>query len=192
MNKEQVIKFWEALEESTSQKEVISSFKNKTGSDSEATLKRYAQIYDGFKSGLTAEEVKTKNGYGKKNIDKFHDWWASKFSAQTSSDTQDIVNEGQNNNVAPIINGLKEIVINGQKVDGSNALLMLRGKLVVGMKEREASATNKQLFEELTIRGLIQTEQRRTGLRDSDLTYWVLTDLGKKVIQSLEKSANRK
>ena len=47
MNRPQVLKFWEALENSTSVKEIISAFKNKPGYDNADTLQRYVKVYNG-------------------------------------------------------------------------------------------------------------------------------------------------
>jgi hypothetical protein len=80
MKRAQVIKLWRSLDGSTSQKEVISAFKNKKGYDSEATLKRYAQIYDGFKQKMASQELVSKTTWSMKFIEKLRIWWIEEFA----------------------------------------------------------------------------------------------------------------
>ena len=60
MKKAQVLKFWEELEDSTMDQEVIDRYKNRHGYDSERNLQRYIQVSKGFKNGETAAELEPK------------------------------------------------------------------------------------------------------------------------------------
>ena len=57
MKKEQAIKLWKNLADSTNVKEVIISFENKKGYGGSRTLMRYSQAAAGFKEGLSLKEI---------------------------------------------------------------------------------------------------------------------------------------
>ena len=75
MNKSQVLKFWKAIDDSTSMKETISFFKNKKGYGGQRTLERYSQAASGFKEWLPSEEISKKTGWSAHYVDKIRNWW---------------------------------------------------------------------------------------------------------------------
>ena len=79
MKKNQVVKFWKELEESTAAKEVIDRYKNKPGWPSARTLERYSQALSMFKSGATVEEVSMKTSWSIRHVDKILSWWRKEF-----------------------------------------------------------------------------------------------------------------
>ncbi|MFC1955038.1 hypothetical protein ACFLWZ_00615 [Chloroflexota bacterium] len=79
MKKAQVLKFWTAIGESTNNKEVVSAFANKHGYSSQRTLIRFAQALDGFKQGLTSDEISKKSGWGLSFVNKIREWWGVDF-----------------------------------------------------------------------------------------------------------------
>ncbi|MFC1937216.1 hypothetical protein ACFLWY_01500 [Chloroflexota bacterium] len=79
MKKAQVLKFWTALGESTNNKERISAFSNKHGYGGQRTLVRFVQAYDGFRQGLTSEEIAKKSGWSLSLVNKIREWWETDF-----------------------------------------------------------------------------------------------------------------
>lgn len=75
MKKQQVLKFWKAIDNSTGYKEVISDYNYKKGYGGKRTLKRYIQAMEGFKEGLSFEIICQKTGWSMKYITKIHIWW---------------------------------------------------------------------------------------------------------------------
>lgn len=79
MKKEQAIKLWKNLDNSTNVKEVIISFENKKGYGGSRTLIRYSQAAAGFKEGLSLKDIAGKTGWGIDYIEKIHIWWKEAF-----------------------------------------------------------------------------------------------------------------
>jgi hypothetical protein len=88
MKEVQVVKFWEALDASTSEKEVISSFENKPGYDGKRNLMRYAQVHRGFKQKVSSVELAKITGWKEDTIKKFKSWWDKKFASTIKEPTK--------------------------------------------------------------------------------------------------------
>ena len=88
MKKPQVLKFWKALANSTSDKEIISEFMNKPGYDSETTLKRYIMVHRGFKEGLSAEAIAKKTSWIVSTIEQLMEWWNEESSPLPHASTK--------------------------------------------------------------------------------------------------------
>lgn len=84
MKKNQVQKFWEALDANTSTKEPISAFMNKKGYGGKRTLERLAQAKEGFAEGLQSENIATKTGWGVGYVNKVRPWWNELVAQKTS------------------------------------------------------------------------------------------------------------
>jgi hypothetical protein len=67
-----------------------------------------------------------------------------------------------------------------------------REKLAVGLSDEVASNQDKLVLHQLNLREIVRLEQRKVRIYGSDNVrdegYWVLTELGKKVILYLEKN----
>ena len=79
MEKDQVINFWKSLDDSNNTEETITKFKNKIGYDGDRTLLRWAQAHNGFRKGLSLQEVAKITGWRVKRIEKIYGWWNSAF-----------------------------------------------------------------------------------------------------------------
>ncbi|MFC2041932.1 hypothetical protein ACFLTV_00300 [Chloroflexota bacterium] len=88
MKKAQVVKFWKAIEDSTDQQEIISSFMKKPGYDGKRTLERYVQALNGFKQGLSLEVVAKKTGWLENFVGKIKVWWDMELSVASPVPTQ--------------------------------------------------------------------------------------------------------
>ena len=64
-----------------------------------------------------------------------------------------------------------------------------RLELTTGVSEYDVPVQTRPVFQELCLKGIVQVEQRRTysGPHQHDQSYWKLTDVGKEVIQYLER-----
>lgn len=79
MEKDQAINFWKSLDNSNNIEETITKFKNKIGYDSDRTLLRWAQAHNGFRKGLSLQEVTKITGWNLERIKKIYGWWKSAF-----------------------------------------------------------------------------------------------------------------
>jgi hypothetical protein len=79
VEKDQIINFWKSLDDSNNIAETITKFKNKTGYDSERTLFRWAQAHDGFRKGLSLQEIAKNTEWKLKRIEKIYGWWKNEF-----------------------------------------------------------------------------------------------------------------
>lgn len=57
-----------------------------------------------------------------------------------------------------------------------------REELAVGLPDDKTSIQDKSVLGQLNLRNIVQLEQRKTG------SYWILTELGKRVILYLQKN----
>jgi len=95
MKKAQAIKFWKRLDESTSEKVVISAFAHDTGYPSGHTLRRYVQVHTSFKQGQASAEIAKKTGWSIDFVEKIKKWWESVFTDQSPGDkAQPVVPSG--------------------------------------------------------------------------------------------------
>ncbi|MFC1947966.1 hypothetical protein ACFLXY_08625 [Chloroflexota bacterium] len=83
MKKAQVVKFWNAVYESTSVKEAIASLENKKGYPKPRTLYRYYQAYREFQKGVKPEDLVIKIGFCLKTLQQLNSWWVKEFSLKT-------------------------------------------------------------------------------------------------------------
>jgi hypothetical protein len=88
MKKDQAIKLWNNLRDSTNVKEVINRFVNKKGYGGERTLVRYSQASAGFKEGLSNEDIATKTGWGIDYIEQIHTWWIEEYPEKVTEANQ--------------------------------------------------------------------------------------------------------
>ena len=86
MKRDQAFNFWDALDNNTSLKVVLSAFENKTGYGGKRTLQRYAQAHEGFKEGLTSDVVARKTGWRLKYVEKIRSWWKQKYRKKTQDE----------------------------------------------------------------------------------------------------------
>jgi hypothetical protein len=95
--------------------------------------------------------------------------------------------------VKPVVEELKCLKIYDNSCPGDllNVFDHLREKLAIGISEYEASAQDKLVLAQLSLRKIVQLEQRRksSGPHTYDEGYWILTELGKGV--SLYLQLNR-
>ena len=113
------------------------------------------------------------------------------------------------NDIATVVEKLKafKVTIGDKQLDAATILsgLQRQGKFTLGVHMYEVtdaitkvfrgsvtseadSNASRSVFDNLSLWGLAQLEQRRTasGPHQYDVGYWILTDLSKKVIQHLE------
>ena len=86
IKRDQAFKFWDALDNNTSLKVVLSAFENKTGYGGRRTLQRYAQAHEGFKEDLTSDVVAKKTGWHLKYVEKLRSWWKQKYRKKVRDD----------------------------------------------------------------------------------------------------------
>ncbi len=80
MKKDQAVKFWRSLDNSTSLGDVVSDFNNKKGYTAKRTLQRYVQAAECFRQGLSLEDVASRTGWRPKMVNKIRTWWEEEFS----------------------------------------------------------------------------------------------------------------
>jgi len=82
MKKHQILKFWKALDDSTSIKKTVSSFKGKKGYGKERTLVRLAQAAKCFREDLESKDIAGKTGWSLVYVDKLRSYWEQKRAEQ--------------------------------------------------------------------------------------------------------------
>jgi len=194
MKKTQAVKFWKAVNESTSIAHVISEFEFKEGYGGRHTLVRYKYAQDGFRKGQSTEPISIKTGLSRKYIDKLREWWEEEFrrpqeshnsgaSSLQSDDTK------QTEDIVTIISKLKILDISGTQVDAIKILYRLRENLAIGLPEYDVPVSSRPILVQLCILQIVEVKQRRrsSGPHPYDESNWVITGLGKRIIQYLER-----
>jgi len=79
MNREQAIKLWKEVRNTTFKMEIITRLKNKPGYGGKRTLERYIQAQEGFEQGLEPSLISMKTGWSPKTVKKLYRWWQEEF-----------------------------------------------------------------------------------------------------------------
>ena len=194
MKKTQAVKFWKALNDSTNVARAISDFEYKRGYGGRRTLGRYVQAQDGFRQGLHSQDISRKTGWSVKYVDKLQEWWEEIFldpRRQSSPKVSPTKPNDKNNikDIAAIINELKVLNVAGTQIDAALILYELRGKLATGLSEYAVPVNDRPILAQLCILQIVEMEQRRrsSGPHSYDESLWILTALGKQIIQYLDR-----
>ena len=96
----------------------------------------------------------------------------------------------RHSDVETVIGELKSLVVSddSDKGDVIEVLYSLKNRLVSGVIENETSVQERTALTQLGLYRIVQLEQRRksSGPRMFDIGYWILTNLGRRVILYLD------
>ena len=82
MNDREILNLWRKLDSGESVRDVVSDVKGKSGYGRERTLRRYAQVLQGFKEELESEIIEKKTGLSVKLIDRLRNLWEQKHQKE--------------------------------------------------------------------------------------------------------------
>ncbi|MBI2858116.1 MAG: hypothetical protein HYX90_03460 [Chloroflexi bacterium] len=187
MKKAQVIKLWRALRDSTNSKETVSQLANKSGYGGKRTLERYAQANLGFSKASSSGVVANKAGWKLPYVNKIREWWEGEFKTTAATHA----NAAGSDQMETLTKELRILRVDGVQTDAAAVLNQFAAKLAVGVSEYDIPMEFREVMTQLSHLQLVEIQQRRvaSGPRSWDQGYWILTDLGKKVVWHLHRTA---
>jgi hypothetical protein len=89
-----------------------------------------------------------------------------------------------NKEIVEIIQEIKALNVGDKRIDAISLLNKFREKWAEGIWIYDVPVSDRASFAELSIRGVLQLQQRRTasGARQYDTGYWILTDFGNQIM----------
>ena len=194
MKKTQAVKFWKAVNDSTNVERAISDFEYKNGYGGRRTLVRYVQAQNGFRQRLSTKIISKKTGWGGKYVDKLREWWEEKYPSPRKQSYSSVSSTKPNDkenvkDMAAIIDELKALNVADTQIDATIILYELREKLATGLSEYDVPVDDRPILAQLCILEIVEMEQRRrsSGPHTYDESLWILTNLGKRIIQYLDR-----